>query len=133
MYRLDKTEPAVPPQSYNPAAIPELLAELSSVKYDFVPPTNDTMRLVRRRKERAAPGDLRDVFGWSLPFEIEAIPPQIRACALAAGVLHPDDAGWFSSIRVSKVEGFLFAHSATRAVEATPFSWVLTATASPEP
>jgi SAM-dependent methyltransferase len=65
-------------------ALLELARTLVRDGYRFVTPTPETHRRVVARRERAR--DLRDVFGWSLPFAPSLLPPALLA------LLHQADA-----------------------------------------
>lgn len=82
--------------------------------YHFVTPTPETHRRVVTRRERAH--DLRDVFGWSLPFAPTLLPADMLALLREAGALeeigdHYRAQVRFSSLRVGAHEA-LFVHSA---------------------
>ncbi|WP_292109405.1 methyltransferase [Brevundimonas sp.] len=95
------------------AAQVELLDRLSAAGYDFVQPTPSTHARVAGRRERARPGSLRDVFGWSLPFAPGELPPALFDALLAARAVEPaGDDLLRSSLRVSSIEDRLHLHSA---------------------
>lgn len=98
----------------------ELLRLLKGVGYGFVTPGNDTHRRVVWRRRLAGQGlalDLRDVFGWSLPFRPAAVGPEIFEAMAAAGILVRRGPVWRSALRVASLPladegGTLFWHSA---------------------
>lgn len=91
-------------------AMHELLAALEARRYHFITPTPAThARVIARRSEAR---DLRDIFGWSLPFAPDAIEPEIVQLMRSADVLDERDALLRSAIRVSTLGPHLFAHSA---------------------
>jgi methylase of polypeptide subunit release factors len=89
-----------------------LLQALDALGYRFVTVTPETHRRVVARPEMARARDLRGVFGWSLPFDEDVVPPEILAAMRTADLLEPCGAGWKSKVRVSTVAGRLFLHSA---------------------
>ena len=94
------------------AALLDLLRWLDSEAYDFVTPTPATHARVLARRPNALARDTRDVLGWSLPFRRADVPQQLVEHLGAAEVLRPDDDGLRSDIRVSRLRGRLFIHSA---------------------
>ena len=80
--------------------------------YDFVTPLNSTIATVRARRETARAGSLRDVLGWSLPFLPGALDDEIEGLLAAAGALRECELGFKATVRVSRVQGRLFLHSA---------------------
>jgi methylase of polypeptide subunit release factors len=93
-------------------ALLRLLQVLDRDGYDFVTPTPSTQGRVigRPGKERAR--NLRDVLGWSLPFEADAIPAEVLEILEQAHAITHRDGVLKSRLRVSRVEGRLFLHSA---------------------
>lgn len=91
-------------------ALRELLGELAQAGYRFVTPTPETHRRVVARRERAR--DLRDIFGWSLPFEPQTLGPDRMRLLEAAGMLVRKGERFASAVRVSSVDDALFLHSA---------------------
>src|SRR5689334_8227558 len=93
-------------------ALLELLNGLEAGGYDFVTPTPATHARVVGRPGRQMAGDLRDILGWSLPFEAGSAPPGLSETLGRAGMLREDPRGLRSAIRVSRVRGRLYVHSA---------------------
>ncbi len=91
-------------------ALRQLLAALSARQYRFVTPTPATHARVIARRQRAR--DLRDIFGWSLPFAADAIDPAIFDLLETSGALARRGDDWASSVRVSSLGDLLFLHSA---------------------
>lgn len=88
---------------------------LRDAGYAFITVTPETHRRVEERAIAAGRGKartLRDVFGWSRPFEPGVIPPPIMDFARAAGVLVEEGALLRSSVRFSSLGEQLFVHSA---------------------
>ncbi len=94
------------------AALVGLLDRLEEAGYHFVTPTPATHRTVAERRDRATPGDLRDIFGWSRPFAAGDLPGELFDLLRRARAL--DTAGdlFRSALRVSTLDGRLHLHSA---------------------
>lgn len=93
-----------------------LLAALEERGYGFVAPTPATHARVIARRDVAR--DLRDVLGWSLPFQAGAIDPEIVELLRGADALEERGDLLASTIRVSSLGAHLFAHSAYPTVAA---------------
>jgi methylase of polypeptide subunit release factors len=91
-------------------ALSALLDALRERGYRFITPTPATHARVLRRKETAS--DLRDVFGWSLPFERDAIDAEIAQLLEDAGALEARGDLFASTLRVSSLDDLLLLHSA---------------------
>jgi len=83
---------------------------LRETGYSFVTPTPATHRRVLARAAEAA--TLRDVFGWSRPFQPGILPPPILALLEEAAALDRSGALPRSTVRFSTVGPLLLAHSA---------------------
>jgi methylase of polypeptide subunit release factors len=95
------------------AALHSLLDQLGRRDYSFVTSTPTSHARVVARPDRQHAGSLRDVFGWSLPFDAELLAPEMFEPLHDAGVLVRQDDGRFKSqVRVSTVHGTPFLHSA---------------------
>ena len=94
------------------AALLELLEVLQRRDYRFVTPLNSTYRIVRARADKLVARDLRDVLGWSLPFRPGSIDAEVEALLAQAGCLADAPRGSAATVRVSRVQGRLFLHSA---------------------
>lgn len=88
----------------------DLLRRLGEAGYAFVTPGQDSHRRVVRRRGMAS--DLRDVFGWNLPFRADTVGPEMFEAMGAAGLLVRHWRGWRSGLRVASLNGALFWHSA---------------------
>ncbi|MDQ3246650.1 MAG: methyltransferase [Pseudomonadota bacterium] len=88
----------------------ELLGELAQAGYHFVTPTPETHRRVIARRGQAK--NLRDIFGWSLPFLPQIAGPRIFALLETAEMLIREGSTFKSAVRVSSVGDALFVHSA---------------------
>jgi methylase of polypeptide subunit release factors len=95
------------------APLLELLGSLERQSYRFVTATPGTHARVIRRSDRQKARALRDVLGWSLPFEPDVVPADLLNLLQAAkAVIEQPDGTLKSLLRVSQVEGTLFLHSA---------------------
>lgn len=104
-------EPPLSPEGEDGALL-ALLGALARRGYRFVTPTPLTHHCVLARAELHRARDLRDVFGWSLPFEAGVVPAEILGLMRAGGVLEEGPHGMSSAVRVSNLAGSLFLHSA---------------------
>lgn len=91
-----------------------LLERLAGRNYRFITPTPAThARVVARPgREQARPMNLRDVFGWSLPFARETIQAETFDLLRQADALTQDDDLFKAKLRVSSIGDQLFLHSA---------------------
>lgn len=83
--------------------------------YRFTTVTPETHAIVVARGRplpRSREAVLRDAFGWSMPFEIERLPPAVRRAAEAAGVLVQSGSVARAEVRFSTLEDRIFVHSA---------------------
>lgn len=87
-----------------------LLGALDAADYRFTTPTPETHRRVVARRSRAE--NLRDIFGWSLPFDRAALAPALLESLDGGGMLRAGADGLRSAIRVASIEDALFIHSA---------------------
>jgi methylase of polypeptide subunit release factors len=95
-------------------ALIELGRSLRRLGYEFTTVTPTTQQIVNGRSGNEQARSLRDVFGWSRPFQADLLPVHLFESMRAAEVL--ERAGetdlWRSRVRFSSVDGLLFAHSA---------------------
>lgn len=94
------------------AALTGLLRALTERKYSFITPTPATHARVIGRPARGLASDLRDIFGWSLPFAAETLDPTLMAFLRGADMLEQRGENWRSLVRVSSLDDTLFVHSA---------------------
>jgi methylase of polypeptide subunit release factors len=94
------------------AAALRLLHALDATDYDFVTVTPESHRRVVARPSMRQARDLRGIFGWSLPFDEPLPGPELFGLLREARLLQETAAGWKSKVRVSRVRGRLFLHSA---------------------
>ena len=99
-------------QSFADRTLLELGRRLIADHYHFVTPTPLTHERVYQRLATPLAKDMRDVFGWSMPFEHSLFPADELADLERAGIVGRDGALWRSAVRWSSLEGMLFAHSA---------------------
>jgi methylase of polypeptide subunit release factors len=107
-------------------ALFELGQALRAQGYHFITPTPDTHRRVNARaaqrgEERAR--DLREVFGFSRPFEQDVLPAPLLSLLEAAGELRRDAGLCRAQVRFSSLDDLLLVHSAypTNAADAVFF------------
>jgi methylase of polypeptide subunit release factors len=67
---------------------------------------------VNARDENQWARDLRDIFGWSRPFQTEVLSPDLFELMQSAQVVVPHGDAWKSTVRLSSLHGELFLHSA---------------------
>lgn len=84
-----------------------LLAE----QYRFVTVTPLTHQRVNEREENRVARSLRDVFGWSRPFENDLLPEENLQALLDSGVIRAHAGMWVSDVRWSSLDDLLFVHS----------------------
>ena len=104
-------------------ALLALLEALSGAGYRFTAVTPETHRRVLEREAGRLARDLRDVFGWNLPFHPELLPPLLHSALDSAGLLDREGGLSRSRVRVASLEDRLFLHSAypTEAADAVFF------------
>ena len=90
-------------------SVGEWLAELG---YEFTTITPESHRRVLARADRKRARSVRDVFGWSLPFERTLLPAHIVDALRTGGVLEDHGEHLRSLIRLSSLRGRLYVHSA---------------------
>jgi hypothetical protein len=93
-------------------ALLSLLAALDADGYDFVTPTPATHARVLARPGRREARSLRDVFGWSLPFARELLPPGMFDALKNTDALEARGPLFAARLRASRVRGALLLHSA---------------------
>ncbi|MCU1775608.1 class I SAM-dependent methyltransferase [Pseudomonas sp. 14P_5.3_Bac1] len=79
--------------------------------YRFITPTPLTHQRVCQRLATPLAMTMRDVFGWSLPFDNALLPEAFREELQQAQVIEKHDALWRSTVRWSSLDELLFAHS----------------------
>jgi len=90
----------------------ELGRLLAAEDYRFITPTPLTHERVCQRFVPLLAKDLRDVFGWSMPFEHGLFSPQQLAELEQAGIVEKEGSLWRATVRWSSLGRLLIAHSA---------------------
>jgi methylase of polypeptide subunit release factors len=93
-------------------ALLQLLRLLDAAGYDFVAVTPATHARIVARADKAEARDLRDIFGWSLPFAPDVLPGEMLRLLEQAGALTVQDTRLKSAVRVGRIHGKLILHSA---------------------
>jgi methylase of polypeptide subunit release factors len=93
-------------------ALLQLACALRDTGYHFVTPTPKTHERVNARPENDWAKNVRDVFGWSRPFQAQILPPSMFELMQSAQILEPHGDGWKSRLRLSNLDEQLFWHSA---------------------
>lgn len=93
------------------AVLLALLEHLAGHGYRFVTPTPETHRRVLARRTGPA-ADLRDAFGWDLPFPASLLPVTLFEPMGQAGLVQREGELYRSRVRVASVGERLFVHSA---------------------
>jgi SAM-dependent methyltransferase len=95
------------------AALKGLLLTLKQREYRFITPTPATHARVIAREGKQQAKDLRDVFGWSLPFAPGVVDDTLLSFLRGADMLEERGGELLRSlVRVSSLEDNLFLHSA---------------------
>lgn len=94
------------------AALLALLRALDEAGYAFVAPTPDSHGRVLARPRPQRPATLRDVFGWSRDFGPGELPGAVVDLLDRGGALEKEGERLRSTLRVSRLKGQLFLHSA---------------------
>lgn len=93
-------------------ALHSLLDHLKGAGHDFVPPSPASHRRVLARDPGRPAQSLRDVFGWSLPFAPDLLPGRLFEDLRKADLAVEEGGMWRSRVRVARLAGELFLHSA---------------------
>jgi methylase of polypeptide subunit release factors len=106
--------PAASAETFDSAdmALLDLLGLLRVAGYHFVTPTPATHARILARPDRREARDLRDIFGWSLPFAADLLPEPMLECLRTAEALRGDGARLRSRFRISSLNDDLYLHSA---------------------
>lgn len=93
-------------------ALLQLGRRLQADGYRFITPTPLTHQRVNQRNEGQAVDSLRDVFGWSRPFEAGLLSADELQQLQDAQVIDTHDGCFKSRVRWSSLDDLLFVHSA---------------------
>ncbi|OAN67199.1 methyltransferase [Sphingomonas sp. TDK1] len=94
------------------AVLRDLIAYLKRRDYHFITPTPATHARVLARADRHRAADLRDVFGWSLPFARDLLEASLLEALGAADLIEAAGDLLRSKVRVSTLGPDLLVHSA---------------------
>lgn len=94
-----------------------VLRQVAATGYRFTTVTPLTHQRVLARRGREPGVTLRDIFGWNLPFEAAALPPELLAGMEQAGIVQRTGSLLRSTVRIASLGGDLFFHSAYPTVE----------------
>ena len=83
---------------------------LGAANYRFITTTPATHARVNARPHAAQARSLRDVFGWSRPFDADLLPARVLDWLSGGGLLH-DGPRLRSRVRFSSLDDQLYAHS----------------------
>ena len=100
------------PDALVPDALVAVGAFLRQAGYHFVTPTPLTHSRVNARRGNARARSLRDVFGWSRPFEASLLPGNLLDALRDAKALVREGSLCRSAVRFSSLGPDLFVHSA---------------------
>ena len=92
-------------------ALLHLGQRLQQQQYRFVTVTPLTHLRVNGRGENRTAHNLRDIFGWSRPFEAGLLGAQEHQALFQSGFLHPQADMWVSGVRWSSLDDLLLVHS----------------------
>lgn len=98
-------------------AIHDLLNYLKIQNYNFITVSPVTHSYWLKKNPQRSARDLREVFGWGLPFTEQLIDPTLFELLHVAGLITPQENKWKSNIRVSALGEDLFVHSAFPTLE----------------
>ncbi len=110
-------QPAAATGNPGHGALAALLGAVAAEGYRFITPTPLTHQRVLARQPTRRAGNLRDIFGWSLPFDEAALSPQLLAALRASGFLLQRGGLLASAVRISTLGEDAFLHSAYPTVE----------------
>ena len=85
---------------------------LQAQRYEFTTVTPTTHAVVLWRRGPAPARDLRDAFGWNVPFAPDLLPVEVMGWLQEAALATPTADGlWRAAVRYSTIGTLLFAHS----------------------
>lgn len=117
MTSLRRDDASFPPADLSGAvgddALLALLDALAELDYRFVTPTPATHARVLSNRSSGLASDLRDIFGWSMAFDRQALDPELLELLRAAdGLTATGDGRFKSRYRVASLDRTLLLHSA---------------------
>lgn len=97
----------------------KLLGYLKQQQYTFVTvtPVSHQRILDRYKGQSQQARNLRDIFGWNMPFQQDAMPLEVFEMLKAIRLIHQVGEYWLSNVRVASLENELFIHSAFPTVD----------------
>jgi SAM-dependent methyltransferase len=101
-----------PPIPVRTAGLARLLHAVAATGYRFITPTPLTHQRVLEHRGPVTATSLRDIFGWSLPFDVASVATDLLALMDDAGVLSSSGQWLRSSVRISSIDDDLFLHTA---------------------
>lgn len=109
--------PELAPQQHH--VLIQLLSYLKAQHYCFVTitPLSHQRILSRQLLQPLHRPSLRDIFGWNLPFQQDALPLDMFEMLKNARLIHAMEEYWVSNVRVASLENELFIHSAFPTME----------------
>jgi release factor glutamine methyltransferase len=90
----------------------ELLSAVAETGYAFVPPTPETHRRVNARIGNEHARNLRDIFGWSRPFDQRILPARVFQLLTELNAITADGTLFRSRLRIASLNDRLYLHSA---------------------
>lgn len=90
----------------------DLLRRLAEGNYRFTTITPRTHQHVVSLRAAQGSANLRDIFGWNLPFAENVVGPEMLALMHEADILQSHAQGWQSKVRVATLDNHPFLHSA---------------------
>lgn len=92
-------------------ALLQLGRRLQADGYRFVTVTPATHQRNNARPANRQARDVRDVFGWSRPFDSDLLPPSELSVLLDNGIVRAHAGLWASEVRWSSLDELLLVHS----------------------
>ncbi len=107
------------PQTQQQQALVSLLKCLKAQEYQFtvITPLSHQRILHRKQQQGTLGKSLRDIFGWNLPFQANALDPEVFSRLQEAQLIRLEQEQWRSQIRVASLGQDLFIHSAFPTLE----------------
>lgn len=93
-------------------ALADIGQYLKHNSYQFITVTPQTHQYYLKRHGNRLAENLRDVFGWCLPFSKDLLEDELWQLMVKADVLEENDNSWRSAVRWSTLRNSLFVHSA---------------------